>query len=125
MREEQVNIVARVTAFLEKQLFVERSDVKKGDLPDRLKQPPYQAAVDVQNLAVAQLSRWTFACGMRRTLPTSIVGVDHGEFDQGSVGGCHARRARRGVQLVCGADFQRRKASPGGSSGGLRSPRHR
>ena len=40
MREEQVNIVARVTAFLEKQLFVERSDVKKGDLSDSLEQPP-------------------------------------------------------------------------------------
>jgi hypothetical protein len=28
MREEQVNIVARVTAFLEKQLFVEGPDVR-------------------------------------------------------------------------------------------------
>src|SRR5713101_8425935 len=56
---------------------------------------------------------------------TSIDGVDYGEFDQGSVGGCRARRARRGVRLVYGADFQRRKASPGGRSGGLQSPRHR
>jgi membrane fusion protein (multidrug efflux system) len=49
-----VNIVARVTAFLEKQLFVEGSDVKKDDLLYTLERPPFQAAVDVQKAAVAQ-----------------------------------------------------------------------
>src|SRR5260370_12542830 len=49
-----VNIVARVTAFLEKQLFAEGSDVKQGDLLYSLEQPPFQAAVDVQKAAVAQ-----------------------------------------------------------------------
>jgi membrane fusion protein, multidrug efflux system len=49
-----VNIVARVTAFLEKQLFAEGTDVKQGDLIYVLERPPYQASVDVQNAAVAQ-----------------------------------------------------------------------
>ena len=49
-----VNIVARVTAFLEKQLFVEGSDVKKGDLIYTLERPPFQAAVDSQKAAVEQ-----------------------------------------------------------------------
>src|SRR5712671_3825759 len=49
-----VNIVARVTAFLEKQHFVEGSDVKKGDLLYSLEKPPFQAAVDVQKAAVTQ-----------------------------------------------------------------------
>ncbi len=49
-----VNIVARVTAFLEKQLFVEGSDVKKGDPLYSLAQPSFQATVDVQKAAVAQ-----------------------------------------------------------------------
>ena len=49
-----VNIVARVTAFLEKQLFREGSDVKKGDELYVLERPPFQAAVDVQKAAVAQ-----------------------------------------------------------------------
>jgi len=49
-----VNIVARVTAFLDKQLFAEGTDVKKGDLIYVLERPPYQAAVDVQTAAVAQ-----------------------------------------------------------------------
>ena len=49
-----VNIVARVTAFLEQRLFTEGTDVKKGDLLYTLERPPYQAAVDVQKAAVAQ-----------------------------------------------------------------------
>jgi membrane fusion protein (multidrug efflux system) len=49
-----VNIVARVAAFLEQQLFTEGIDVKKGDLLYTLERPPYQAAVDVQKAAVAQ-----------------------------------------------------------------------
>jgi len=49
-----VNVVARVTAFLEKQLFTEGSDVKKGDLLYTLEKPPFQAALDVQKAAVAQ-----------------------------------------------------------------------
>src|SRR5216684_6254065 len=48
------NIAARVTAFLEKQLFVEGSDVKKDDLLYSPEQPPFQAAVDVQKAAVAK-----------------------------------------------------------------------
>ena len=49
-----VNIVARVNAFLEQQLFTEGVDVKKGDLLYTLERPPYQAAVDVQKATVAQ-----------------------------------------------------------------------
>jgi membrane fusion protein, multidrug efflux system len=49
-----VNIVARVAAWLGKQLFVEGADVKNGDLLYQLEKPPFQAAVDVQKAAVAQ-----------------------------------------------------------------------
>ena len=49
-----VNIVARVVAWLDKQLFVEGTDVKKGDLLYTLEKPPFQAAVDRQKAAVAQ-----------------------------------------------------------------------
>jgi membrane fusion protein (multidrug efflux system) len=49
-----VNIVARVSAFLDKQTFTEGIDVKKGDLLYVLEQPPYQAAVDVQKATIAQ-----------------------------------------------------------------------
>src|SRR6266849_3330315 len=49
-----VNIGARVTALLEKQLFVGGSDVKQGKLLYSLEQPSFQATVDVQKAAVAQ-----------------------------------------------------------------------
>jgi membrane fusion protein, multidrug efflux system len=51
---DSVNIVARVTAFLEKQHFAEGTDVRKGDLLYSLERAPFQAAVDVQKAAVAQ-----------------------------------------------------------------------
>src|SRR5215470_2643266 len=44
---ERVNLVARVTAFLDKRLFTEGLEVKKGDLLYRLEQEPFQA--DIQN----------------------------------------------------------------------------
>ena len=51
----RVALVARVTAFLEKRLFVEGAEVKKGDLLYLLEQPPFQAQVDADKANVAQL----------------------------------------------------------------------
>ena len=51
----RVALVARVTAFLEKRLFVEGAEVKKGDLLYLLEQPPFQAQVDDNKANVAQL----------------------------------------------------------------------
>ena len=51
----RVALVARVSAYLEKRLFVEGSEVKKGDLLYILEQPPFQAQVDADKATVAQL----------------------------------------------------------------------
>jgi membrane fusion protein, multidrug efflux system len=51
----RVALVARVTAFLQKRLFVEGSEVKKGDLLYQLEQPPFEAQVDAAKANVAQL----------------------------------------------------------------------
>jgi membrane fusion protein (multidrug efflux system) len=51
----QVSLVARVTAFLEKRLFTEGSEVKQGDLLYVLEQPPFQAQVDASKATVEQL----------------------------------------------------------------------
>jgi membrane fusion protein (multidrug efflux system) len=51
----RVALVARVSAFLEQQLFVEGSEVKKGDLLYRLEQPPFQAQVQANQATVEQL----------------------------------------------------------------------
>src|SRR5207245_10780462 len=58
----RVALVARVSAFLEKRLFVEGTEVKKGDLLYQLEQPPFQALVDADKANVAQLeAQHTFA----------------------------------------------------------------
>lgn len=49
-----VNIVARVSAFLEEQLFVEGVDVKKGDFLFRLERPPFEADVEAKRASLAQ-----------------------------------------------------------------------
>jgi membrane fusion protein (multidrug efflux system) len=51
----RVALVARVTGFLEKRLFVEGAEVKKGDLLYQLEQPPFQAQVDASKATVEQL----------------------------------------------------------------------
>jgi membrane fusion protein (multidrug efflux system) len=51
---ERVDLVARVTAFLNERLFIEGAEVKKGDMLYRLEQPPFQADVEAKQAAVAQ-----------------------------------------------------------------------
>jgi membrane fusion protein (multidrug efflux system) len=51
----RVTLVARVNAFLEKRLFVEGSEVKKGDLLYLLEQAPFQAQVDANKATIDQL----------------------------------------------------------------------
>ncbi len=51
----RVALVARVSAFLEKRLFVEGAEVKQGDLLYQLEQPPFQAQVENNKANVAQL----------------------------------------------------------------------
>src|SRR6516165_3866279 len=48
----RVALVARVSAYLEWRLFVEGSEVKKGDLLYLLEQPPFQAQVDADKANV-------------------------------------------------------------------------
>ena len=74
-----VNIVARVTAFLDQQLFTEGTDVKKGDLLYRLERPPFQAAVDVQKAAIAraaaELENSNIELGRKQQLVEKNVGT--------------------------------------------------
>ena len=51
---DRVNLVARVTAFLDKRFFVEGAEVKKGDLLYRLEQGPFQADVQAKQATIAQ-----------------------------------------------------------------------
>ena len=51
---QRVNLIARVTGFLEKRFFEEGSEVHEGDLLYRIEQPPFQAQVAQQQASVAQ-----------------------------------------------------------------------
>jgi membrane fusion protein (multidrug efflux system) len=51
----RVALVARVTGFLEKRLFVEGAEVKKDDLLYQIEKPPFQAQVDAAQANVEQL----------------------------------------------------------------------
>jgi membrane fusion protein (multidrug efflux system) len=50
----RVALVARVTGFLEKRLFVEGTEVKKGDLLYMIEQPPFQAQVNAARASIEQ-----------------------------------------------------------------------
>lgn len=51
---DRVDLVARVTAFINERLFVEGADVKKGQLLYRLERAPFEADVEVKEATVAQ-----------------------------------------------------------------------
>lgn len=52
---KRVNVVARVTAFLEERLFTEGAEVKKGDQLYRLERAPFEADLASKQAVVAQL----------------------------------------------------------------------
>ncbi|MGV7212307.1 efflux RND transporter periplasmic adaptor subunit [Bradyrhizobium sp. UFLA05-112] len=51
----RVNVVARVTAFLEKRLFVEGAEIKTGDQLYHLERGPFEADLEAKQAQVAQL----------------------------------------------------------------------
>lgn len=51
---ERVDLLARVTGFLEEQAFREGAEVKAGDVLYRIERGPYQAAVDAQAALLEQ-----------------------------------------------------------------------
>jgi membrane fusion protein, multidrug efflux system len=51
----RVALVARVTGFMEKRMFVEGSEVKQGDMLYLLEQPPFEAQVDAAKATIEQL----------------------------------------------------------------------
>jgi membrane fusion protein, multidrug efflux system len=52
---DRVNLVARVTAFLDQRRFVEGTEVNQGDLLYVLEQPPFQADLEAKQAAVQQI----------------------------------------------------------------------
>ena len=50
----RVDLIARVTAFMDERLFVEGADVKKDQVLYRLERAPFEAEVEAKEAAVAE-----------------------------------------------------------------------
>jgi len=74
----RVALVARVSAFLEKRLFVEGAEVKQGDLLYLLEQPPFQAQVDADKANVEQLAAQHTYAQQQLTRAQSLLGTPAG-----------------------------------------------
>ncbi|HEY5226119.1 MAG TPA: efflux RND transporter periplasmic adaptor subunit [Methylovirgula sp.] len=53
---DRVNIVARVTAFVESVAFKDGQEVKKGDMLYRLERPPFEADLEAKQAVAAQMN---------------------------------------------------------------------
>ena len=91
----RVDIVARVTAYLQSYDFKEGEEVRKGQLLYRLEQPPFQAAVEANQGSVqqfqAQLANATLTLQRASTLLNTPAGqqstVDAAKAGQGNLQG--------------------------------------
>ena len=74
----RVNLVARVTGFLEKRLFTEGSEVKRGDLLYQIEKGPFEADLEAKQAALAQnnalLQNATLTLGRAQSLLNTPAG---------------------------------------------------
>jgi membrane fusion protein, multidrug efflux system len=90
---DRVEIVARVTAFIEQRLFTEGAEVRKGDLLYRLERGPFEADLQAKAAAIAQqtalLRNATITLNRAQTLLNTPAGqrstVDDGLAQQASL----------------------------------------
>src|SRR6201996_6166616 len=75
----RVNVVARVTAFLEKRDFVEGAEVKTGDLLYELERGPFQADLDAKKAQVAQLQATLVNAKLTTDRAKSLLGGPAGQ----------------------------------------------
>ena len=91
----RLDVVARVTAFLEQVVFTEGQEVKKGDVLYRLEQPPFEADLEAKKGAVgtiqAQLLNANITLQRAQTLLNTPAGqqstVDAAKANQGNLQG--------------------------------------
>jgi membrane fusion protein, multidrug efflux system len=75
----RVNVVARVTAFLEKRNFVEGAEVKTGDLLYQLERGPFEADLESKKAQVAQLQATLVNAKLTTDRAKSLLGGPAGQ----------------------------------------------
>jgi membrane fusion protein (multidrug efflux system) len=76
---DRVNLIARVTAFLEERHFTEGTEVKQGDLLYVLEQPPFQADLEAKQAAVQQTQAQLTNAGITLNRATSLLHTPAGQ----------------------------------------------
>jgi membrane fusion protein, multidrug efflux system len=76
---DRVSLTARVTAFLEKRLFDEGSEVQQGDVLYQLERAPFEAAVQQQEAAVADTSARLANANIQLSRAQSLLSTPAGQ----------------------------------------------
>jgi membrane fusion protein (multidrug efflux system) len=76
---DRVQLNARVTAFLEQRLFIEGTEVQAGDLLFKLERGPFEATVQQQAGAVAQMSAQLENANITLARAQSLLGTPAGQ----------------------------------------------
>jgi membrane fusion protein (multidrug efflux system) len=95
---DRVVVTARVTAFLEKRLFVEGTEVREGDLLYTLERPPFEAAVSQQEAAVADASSRLVNANIQLSRAQSLLNTPAGQ--RSSVDDATAAQRSQAAQLM-------------------------
>jgi len=75
----RVNVVARVTAFLEKRNFADGAEVKTGDLLYQLERGPFEADLEAKQAQVAQLQATLVNAQLTTNRAKSLLGGPAGQ----------------------------------------------
>lgn len=94
----RVALTARVTAFLDKQLFAEGTEVKESDLLYTLERAPFEAAVQQQEAAVAQFSALLANANIQLQRAQSLIGTPAGQ--RSNVDDATATQRSQAAQLL-------------------------
>jgi len=76
---DRVNLIARVTAFLDERHFTEGTEVKQGDLLYVLEQPPFQADLEAKQATVQQTQAQLTNAGITLNRATSLLHTPAGQ----------------------------------------------
>jgi membrane fusion protein, multidrug efflux system len=106
----RVNLVPRVTAFLDERLFTEGAEVKKGDLLYRLEQGPFRAEVQAKEAAIQQINAQLRNATLTLERARSLLGSPAGQ--QSAVDAALAnQQSLQGQLLAAQAQLQEAKIS--------------
>ncbi len=96
----RVDLVARVTAFIEERNFVEGNEVKQGDLLYRLERGPFEADVQAKTAAVAQTKALLRNASITLGRATSLLSTPAGQ--RSTVDDAQAQQASQAAQVANG-----------------------